>query len=108
MTASYAWLITKDHMDGDDSTDVGRAGPSSADPALIDKLRSSPKTAGEAFRLYDDDGGLDYSGRVIMADGTLAREADERAAFGPLRDFGTPNAGSTEIRYYVGHKWVRL
>jgi hypothetical protein len=44
------------------------------------------------FRLYDDEGNLYYEGR--------SSDADSEDAFNPLDDFGTPNAGCTEIGYY--------
>ena len=40
--------------------------------------------------MYDDDGELYYTGFMVLFDG-----GDE---FGPLEDFGGPNAGCTEIR----------
>jgi hypothetical protein len=49
---------------------------------------------GRAFAMYDDDGELYYRGRIWTA-----AEPGTEADFGPLDDFGTPNAGCTEIRY---------
>jgi hypothetical protein len=43
----------------------------------------------EKFKMFDDDGELYYSGY-----------AKPDADFDPLDDFGTPNAGCTEIQYY--------
>ncbi len=44
---------------------------------------------GEAFKMYDDDGEHYYSGRIV----------GDYDGFEPLDDYGTPNAGATEIRY---------
>ena len=40
------------------------------------------------FRMLDDDGELYYEGY-----------SDDDSSFDPLDDFGTPNAGCTEIQY---------
>lgn len=52
-----------------------------------------------AFRMYDDDGELYYSGW-----------AKPDTEFDPLEDFGTPNAGCTSISYYSHTKliWEQL
>lgn len=52
---------------------------------------------GWAFRMYDGDGELYYSGRLVVS-GEATRD-DEEAMFGPLQDYGTPNAGAVDIRW---------
>ena len=85
---SYAWTITVDtiaDMSVDMPTEVGTVGPRNAvlghDEIIGHKDRQS-------FRMYDDDGNHYYSGFLIGGDG-----------FEPLDDYGTPNAGCTEIKY---------
>ena len=88
-----AWEITEDFMPdpgakpGTNLNAVGVMGPGGGDFSL-------PRTF--AFRMYCDDGELMYEGRSSDQD------------FGPLEDFGTPNAGATEIRYLVKGKWETL
>jgi hypothetical protein len=43
------------------------------------------------FLIFDDDGNLYYSG--------MCDTCDDEEAMGPLDNYGTPNAGATEIRY---------
>lgn len=105
--ANYAWIIDRDHLSGpggefanpaDD--EAGVTGPSDAPERLLERLQLRSKP-GQTFRLYDDDGILYYTGRVLFAEpGVTIETADERAAFGPLWDFGTPNAGAVELRYF--------
>ena len=44
--------------------------------------------------MYDADGELIYSGRIITRD-----DSGSETDFAPLDDFGKPNAGCTEIWY---------
>ena len=76
--------------EGPERSDVGVAGPRAATDAEVARAKKS----GRAFALYDDDGTLYYRGKIwtVAAPGT---EVD----FGPLWDFGAPNAGCTDIRY---------
>lgn len=98
--STYAWKLTYDHLDSarDDTT-----GPRNADPALVAKLDAAIKRGRthaaefpdvEWFRMYDDDGELYYTGVRTGDAGPWAEDG-----FEPLDDFGTPNAGATEIRY---------
>lgn len=102
MTA-YGWIIDKDHTaDADDEPGtymnaVGIVGPSDIPDDLKGVLESGK---GRRFRMYDDDGELYYEGRWVgpnwaCHDGRYLASS----AFGPLWDFGKPNAGATEIRY---------
>lgn len=114
--SEYAWVITEDLMarpeDGPPRTNmnaVGVAGPSDAPEDLLADVKAGK---GRAFRIYDDDGELYYRGRFINKSGELDEDA-----FGPLSDYGAPNAGATEIRYiyavpglegYEDKKWRAL
>lgn len=103
MTASYAWVITEDHLfDGDtiDRNEAGTSGPSDAPADLLARLAAGE---GREFRIHDDDGELYYAGRIITRDEPGCQED-----FGPLDDWGTPNAGATEIRYRANGKWETL
>jgi hypothetical protein len=82
--AEYAWVITRDHLD---DKAVYVAGPHDATPEQLAVARKD----GKPFNIYDDDGYLYYSGRYVGP--------DDEAMFGPLDDYGAPNAGATEIRY---------
>jgi hypothetical protein len=99
--SGYAWLITQDHIEG--GADTGTRGPSGAPDDLLASLRAG---AGYEFEIFDDDGELYYSGRYLGAD--REHGVDSEHAFGPLDDFGTPNAGATEIKYWDGRVWVTL
>ena len=90
------WTITKDHI-----ADPGAKQPSNANAVGIVGPRSSTLTAeqiiahpqGRKFCMKDGDGDVYYEGiMVITNDG----DDDE---FGPLDDFGRPNAGATDIEY---------
>jgi hypothetical protein len=102
-----AWVITKDYLSESNSeividdgknlipiksrTDVGVTGPSNADPELIAEL---DRGGGYAFIMRDDDGFIYYHGHAIWSDDDV-----EAGAYGPLGDFGMPNAGCTSITY---------
>ena len=107
--APYAWLIThdaiadKDEPVGTNCNARGVVGPCNADPELVARLHiarvASKNNAGtdvQFFKISDDDGEHYYTG-------VRTGEADERFSeygFEPLDDFGTPNAGATEIAYW--------
>ena len=78
------WTITKDHIDNGSA--VGIVGPRSA---TLDA--EAIKAGGTHFRMYDGDGVLYYEG--------YSTSSDDEAAFGPLDNFGEPNAGCTGIKY---------
>lgn len=84
------WIITRDFIAEPDEEDAeGTYGP--------DSFRGDPETlkrSGRRFRLLDDDGEVYYEGRWNGLEG------DEADAFGPLHDFGGPNAGCTEMQYW--------
>ena len=83
-----SWYINKDHVDGDYAVDAWN-GSGNLDYV---KQRCTHK-----FRMYDDDGELYYEGC-----------SDDDSSFDPLDDFGMPNAGCTEIKYWNGSTWEIL
>ncbi len=91
----YAWIIDIDHMPDEDAAEgtycnaKGVWGPRGADITFLKALKTDP-AAGEQFQMFTDDHDLLYTGRLIGVDTT---------GFEPLDDFGTPNAGCTEIWY---------
>jgi hypothetical protein len=109
MSSNYAWLITRDHLaepgwpSGDmanNAKDIN--GPSDATLDQLERLHAMVKRGRKNklpddhwFKMYDDDGELYYTG-VFLGD------PDSEDGFGPLEDFGTPNAGAVEICYYKG------
>lgn len=114
----YAWIIDKDHgaePGAAPGTYAGNAatvaGPHDAPANLLARLAAGE---GTKFRLYDDDGELYYSGRLVLADPSQERLSRNgyadlpEEAFGPLWDFGTPNAGAVEIKFNIGRKWLSL
>lgn len=110
MNTPYAWVIDKDHLapprSAPGSWDENAAtvmGPKDAPPHLVRQLEAGH---GRLFRIYDDDGELYYSGRIVT-DHPPGYDLQEEH-FGPLWDFGTPNAGATEIRYKHGKEWITL
>jgi hypothetical protein len=82
----HGWTITKDLID---TNAHGTVGPSTA-TLSHNAIRSHPKR--ERFRMLDDDGEVYYEGFAVL------REEDD--GFGPLDDFGAPNAGCTQIDYW--------
>jgi hypothetical protein len=98
--STYAWIITRDFISDDtpyerwgkDSVPVNISGPHGATPEQIAKAASG----GAPFKIYDDDGIKYYEGRFWADDGSGSNSGD---AFGPLDDYGTPNAGAVTIKY---------
>lgn len=99
---TYAWIITRDHLWPAEGIDipsrVGTAGPHDATPAQVELAR----TQGRTWRVLDDDGEVYYSGRIWAA------EPGSEDDFGPLDDFGAPDAGAVMIQYREAGKWVTL
>ena len=92
----YGWIIDTDHVE---ETAVGITGPALITP---DKLKLLQSGKGRKFKMFDDDNELMYTGRYIESsdtDGTGRLEDLSEDGFGPLDDFGTPNAGCTSIQY---------
>ena len=106
-----AWLITSDHI-ADDSAKhpsnanaVGMLGPGKSTfwdshPVSVDSVANHPDAVD--FKLYDDDGELYYEGVMILGDG------DENDCFGPLDDFGRPNAGAVRLDYLENGQWKTM
>lgn len=92
-----AWTITQDFfadpkaLPATNSNAVGLCGPSTV--RLTSEQIMNAEEA-QMFRMLDDDGIAYYVGYLI---------GDE---FGPLDDFGGPNAGCTSIELYEGGVWV--
>ena len=78
------WTITKDHIEN--GRYDGTRGPSSVTMSSEDIIKQ-----GHHFKMFDDDGNLYYEG--------YSTTNDDESAFGPLWNFGTPNAGCTYIQY---------
>lgn len=102
--APYAWIIDVDHTEdaGSEHNEMGTTGPNWASDEHVAKLTAN-LGFGRMFRMYDADGELYYSGRLI--DGRDDRDVEW---FGPLDDFGRPNAGCTSIEYFEDGKWVEV
>jgi hypothetical protein len=103
---AYAWRITEDHLATDDRDEAGIEGPSEAPEDLLVLARGKTRTQGGPanvfdFRMYDDDGELYYTGALALPKDVSLDDADEEAAFGPLYDFGRPNAGAVRIDFLV-------
>lgn len=95
--STYGWRITADHLSDDDNA-VGTTGPRDIPTHLEARLDAGE---GETFRLYDDDGILYYTGRIVAeTDEDLYAETDA-----PLRDFGEGYAGCTAVRYPKHPDW---
>lgn len=104
MASKYGWIIDADHLakpedrPGTNMNAVGIVGPRSCPVDIVEKLNAGQ---GVKFQMKDGDGELYYTGRFIG-------DADSEDAFGPLEDYGTPNAGATSILYERDGKWVEL
>jgi hypothetical protein len=97
--SDYAWIITRDLVTPgmDLPTRVGVMGPHDAPDEMCEQLKAGK---GTAFRIKEDGGELCYEGRYLGP--------DNGDMFGPVSDFGEPDAGATEIEYRESGKWVRL
>jgi hypothetical protein len=102
MTAStYGWAITYDHLDHNQTWVTGPHNISAEMTSLLREAATAGRTRRgefpdvEWFRIYDDDRELYYTG---LRTGE-AEPCGWEDGFEPLTDFGTPNAGATEIRY---------
>lgn len=89
----YAWMIDTDEVG--DGSDAGTVGPSTITPLTEMVLRRGlPVSDGWevlTFQLFDDDGEMYYTGRLLTD--------DEASFYAPLDDFGRPHAGATSIEY---------
>ena len=88
-----SWYIDKDLIDGGESE--GRWN------GIEQTIEQCKRHCTHKFRMLDDDGNLYYEG--------YSDDCDGESAFDPLDDYGTPNAGCTEIQYKNGvGKWETL
>lgn len=124
--ANYAWIIDKDYLVDignheprfNESTmrfehtvpkrfgNVDIQGPVRAHPQALLDLKAGK---GTAFQLWDDDGIRYYSGRFFKTlDGLGYDNVDEydNNESGPLGDYGTPNAGATEMTIKNGEPYI--
>lgn len=90
MATKYHWVITKDLIT-DPEHDIDHAGTHgpAATTLTPEEIQHHPK--GRAFKMRDADGTDYYEGVYVGP--------DDETLFTPLDDFGTPNAGCTEIAY---------
>jgi hypothetical protein len=113
---NYAWIIDIDLMAdvagpvGTNANAPGVSGPADAPDEFLAELAGG---RGRRFRILDDDGELYYEGRWIGCNWACYDGANlDDAAFGPLWDFGAPNAGATSIWYRANGdntgEWVEL
>jgi hypothetical protein len=99
-----AWIITRDLLterngpEDSDESEVGTMGPFGI---THDAVRRLQQGEGYKFSMYDDDGIEYYRGRLIFDDS----EDLETAVYGPLGDFGAPNAGCVRIDYPNHPEW---
>ncbi|AOT25009.1 hypothetical protein PBI_KALPINE_90 [Mycobacterium phage Kalpine] len=106
--SDYAWIIDKDHLyepGGICGDEAGVIGPHDAN---LSEGSDDPKAEltrnyqrHNQFRMYDDDGELYYTGTLFWN----GDEPEEEFVYGPLGDFGMPNAGCTDIRYTGHREW---
>jgi hypothetical protein len=109
MPAIYGWTITRDHLAESYTpaevekygSEVGVSGPHDI-TAEVEKKLATPGQR-YVFRMYDDDGELYYTG--FGAPATDDALGTEEFCFGPLDDFGMPNAGCTSIKWQGHPEW---
>ncbi len=93
MSSSYSWMISKDLIDeGEEEGTVG--------PRHTELSAKEIKEKGHKFRMLDADDEVYYEGYYV---GDFSEKA-----FGPLDDFGAPNAGCADIQYLKKGKWETL
>ena len=99
----YAWIIDTDHLaDAGDSGESGVIGPRDAAGDSKSELARNYAHRHQ-FRMYDDDRELYYTGTLFWNGD--ADDPDEEAVYGPLGDFGMPNAGCVLIAYTDRPNW---
>jgi hypothetical protein len=108
-----AWIITKDKIADDkdklenpdggcNAYAIGLMGPGEP-PISKDDMKRLKSGEGRQFRLLDDDDNVYYYGRILEQ--SSITEEYESGIFGrdselaPLDNFGSPNAGCTQIEY---------
>ena len=117
--SDYAWIIDRDHLyetfkaeDGETvfPSAVGVVGPGNAKFGTSTEDHEAKHTElgtryqhRNAFKMYDDDGELYYSGYLYW-DGEID-DPDEHQIAGPLDDYGMPGSGCTRITYHRKPEW---
>lgn len=91
------WIVTKDHLEAGCADGTYKFTESKYLPVEVVGPRGCTLTKeellkGTPFKMYDDDGNLYYSGRLVG-------DADSEDGFMPLDHYGEPNAGCTHIKY---------
>lgn len=101
--SDYAWIIDKDYLmdSGSEWSEAGLIGPSDAQGYSKQELLSAYDHHHQ-FRMYDDDDELYYTGTLFWNGDS---EPSEQYLYGPLGDFGMPNAGATSIDYTGKPEW---
>jgi hypothetical protein len=89
--STYGWVVDTDHID---TGAAGTRGPSDIPDQAVEQL---DRGEGMRWRVRDDDGELYYSGRLVLSGGRS--DGYDSEMFGPLDDFGAPNAGAVTIEY---------
>ena len=107
-----AWKVDRDLL----AEEYGDApqlaeGPSDRCEAAAHTLDTT--NLGYRWRIIDDDGELYYIGRTMFRTVKNGPQltpdtAEAEDVFGPLWDFGEPNAGATEIQYWLRGRWVTI
>lgn len=94
----YQWTITEDRVTpaGAEGHAVGVIGPRGAELSAGEII-----ARGVPFRMRDDDGELYYVGAFVG-------DSTSEDGFGPLDDYGRPNAGCTSIEYRRAGVWEVL
>jgi hypothetical protein len=99
----YAWVVTSSWIEDENGAEFGKetkvfvSGPRNASAAMT----ALAVTSGYPFKMYDDDGIKYYEGKCWTAD---PEGFGGEEFFGPLNDYGAPNAGCTEIKYPANGK----
>jgi hypothetical protein len=88
----YGWIITEDHCGG---TYIDRRHVVGTPAETTDLEGRLSDGEGAPFRIFDGDGDLDYTGRIIVP----KDEAGSELWFAPL-DWAKADTGSAEIRYH--------
>lgn len=95
MSSAYGWVIIKDNLSSaGERSYVGVCGPRDC-PLSAEELTKHPDR--KKFRMKDDDGEVHYYGYWVAIDPAV--DGTEHM-FGPLDDFGMPNAGCAGIDYF--------
>jgi len=97
---AYGWIIDVDHLEEKNWQSMSRIPVGPSDILPEHEAHLAIKDIGQKFKMYDDDGELYYSGRIV----------GDYTGFEPLDDYGTPNAGCTEIKLFNNktRKWETL